>query len=84
MVVAIAAVWFAGLYQDWLSGADALLLGVGVALAAPVGDLFESLIKRDAGTKDTGPVRRPRRRAGPPRRRAFSMPIAYYVWHALT
>ena len=31
-----------------------LLLGVAVALAAPVGDLFESLIKRDVGTKDTG------------------------------
>ena len=45
--------------------------GVAVAIAAPLGDLFESLIKRDVGTKDTGaPVRRPRRRAGPPRRRA--------------
>ena len=41
------------------------------AIAAPIGDLFESLIKRDAGTKDTGDaVRRPRRRAGPARRRA--------------
>lgn len=53
-VTAIAAVWFAGLYQDWFSGLDALLLGVAVALAAPVGDLFESFIKRDVGTKDTG------------------------------
>ena len=25
-----------------------------VAIAAPVGDLFESLLKRDLGTKDTG------------------------------
>ena len=48
------AVWFAGLYQDWLKGVDALLLGVLVALAAPVGDLFESLIKRDLEVKDTG------------------------------
>jgi phosphatidate cytidylyltransferase len=54
IVVAVAAVWFAGLYQDWLSGTDALLLGLAVALAAPVGDLFESYLKRDAGTKDTG------------------------------
>jgi phosphatidate cytidylyltransferase len=54
MVTAIAATWFAGLYQDWLKGGEALLLGLGIALAAPVGDLFESLIKRDAGTKDTG------------------------------
>ena len=43
------------------------------ALAAPLGDLFESQIKRDSGVKDTGhAVRRPRRRAGPPRRRASS------------
>jgi len=54
MVVAVAAVWFAGLYQDWLSGTDAALLGLGVAIAAPLGDLFESYLKRDAGTKDTG------------------------------
>lgn len=53
-VVAVAAVWFAGLYQDWLSGAEALLLGLVVAVAAPVGDLFESYLKRDAGAKDTG------------------------------
>ncbi|MEA2273263.1 MAG: phosphatidate cytidylyltransferase [Solirubrobacteraceae bacterium] len=54
ILTAVVAVWFAGLYQDWLSGANALLLGVGIALAAPVGDLFESYVKRDAGTKDTG------------------------------
>jgi phosphatidate cytidylyltransferase len=54
IVTAVAAVWFAGLYQDWLSGGDALLLGLAVALAAPVGDLFESYLKRDAGMKDTG------------------------------
>jgi phosphatidate cytidylyltransferase len=48
------AFWFAGLYQDWLAGVDALLMGVVVAIAAPVGDLFESLIKRDLEVKDTG------------------------------
>jgi len=48
------AFWFAGLYQDWLSGKDALVIGAFVALAAPVGDLFESLVKRDLGLKDTG------------------------------
>jgi phosphatidate cytidylyltransferase len=46
--------WFAGLYQDWLSGVDALLIGAAVAAAAPIGDLFESMLKRDLGTKDTG------------------------------
>jgi phosphatidate cytidylyltransferase len=46
--------WFAGLYQDWLSGVDALIIGAAVAAVAPVGDLFESMLKRDLGTKDTG------------------------------
>jgi phosphatidate cytidylyltransferase len=48
------AFWFAGLYQDWLTGPDALLIGALVALMAPVGDLFESMIKRDLAVKDTG------------------------------
>ena len=46
--------WIAGLYQDWLTGADALLMGAVVAAVAPMGDLFESMIKRDLGVKDTG------------------------------
>ncbi len=46
--------WFAGLYQDWLSGTDALIIGAAVAAVAPIGDLFESMLKRDLGTKDTG------------------------------
>lgn len=54
IVTAVVAVWFAGLYQDWFSGTDALLLGLAVAVAAPLGDLFESFLKRDAGTKDAG------------------------------
>jgi len=54
MLTAVVATWFAGLYQDWLPGWSALLLGVGVALTAPLGDLFESLVKRDAHAKDTG------------------------------
>jgi phosphatidate cytidylyltransferase len=54
MGTAILATWLAGTYQDWLSGTDALVLGLGVALAAPAGDLFESFVKREAGTKDSG------------------------------
>jgi phosphatidate cytidylyltransferase len=46
--------WFAGLYQDWLPGLDALAMGICIALLAPVGDLFESMIKRDLQIKDTG------------------------------
>jgi phosphatidate cytidylyltransferase len=49
-----AGFWFAGLYQDWLSGAEALAIGACVAVAAPFGDLFESMVKRDLGVKDAG------------------------------
>jgi phosphatidate cytidylyltransferase len=48
--------WFAGLYQDWLPGIDALIMGMCIALVAPMGDLFESMIKRDLNIKDTGNV----------------------------
>jgi phosphatidate cytidylyltransferase len=48
--------WFAGLYQDWLSGIDALIMGMAVAALAPMGDLFESMIKRDLDVKDSGNV----------------------------
>ena len=54
IVGATAAFWFAGLYQDWLTGPHALLMGFLLALAAPVGDLFESAIKRDLEVKDAG------------------------------
>jgi phosphatidate cytidylyltransferase len=49
------AFWaFAFAYQDWFPGGKAVLIGFCVALAAPLGDLFESLIKRDLQVKDTG------------------------------
>jgi phosphatidate cytidylyltransferase len=51
---ATLAVWCAGLYQDWIGGVDSLLLGLVVGVLAPLGDLFESKVKRDAGTKDAG------------------------------
>lgn len=85
MVAAVAAVWFAGLYEDWLSGTDALILGAGIAVAAPVGDLFESYLKRDAGTKDTGRVFGAHGGALD-RLDAlfFTLVTAYYVWRALS
>jgi len=54
MVFAIIGVWIAGRYQEWLPGTHALVLGLGVALFAPMGDLFESFVKREADTKDSG------------------------------
>ena len=54
VVGATVAFWCAGLYQDWLTGWDALLIGFLVGITAPLGDLFESLVKRDLEVKDTG------------------------------
>jgi len=49
------AFWlFMWAYHDWIPGGQALLIGFCVALAAPFGDLFESLLKRDLEVKDTG------------------------------
>jgi phosphatidate cytidylyltransferase len=54
MACTVLSVWFAGSYQDWLPGAHALVLGLAIAVFAPIGDLFESFVKRQAGAKDTG------------------------------
>ena len=48
------AFWFAGLYQDWFTGIDALAMGAAVAAIAAIGDLFASMVKRDWDIKDTG------------------------------
>jgi phosphatidate cytidylyltransferase len=53
-LIGTMAFWFAGLYQDWLSGVDALIMGAAVAAIAPIGDLFASMVKRDLGKKDSG------------------------------
>jgi phosphatidate cytidylyltransferase len=55
LVVGTAACWaFATATQAWISGAEALALGLAAAIAAPVGDLLESAVKRRAGVKDSG------------------------------
>lgn len=40
--------------EEVLNGWEALCIGLAVAFATPVGDLFESLVKRAAGVKDSG------------------------------
>ncbi len=48
---------FVALYkQHFLSIEHSIELGVVIAVAAPLGDLFESLLKRDAGVKDSGRI----------------------------
>jgi phosphatidate cytidylyltransferase len=54
ILVCTGVVWWDGLANEWMGGSKGAILGIAVALAAPVGDLFESYLKRDAGTKDTG------------------------------
>ncbi|MFY9487270.1 MAG: phosphatidate cytidylyltransferase [Solirubrobacterales bacterium] len=84
IVGATMTVWFAGLYQDWISGPNALLLGLAVAVAAPLGDLFESFIKRDFGVKDSG---RAFGAHGGAMDRAdavlFTIVVGYYVWFSM-
>jgi phosphatidate cytidylyltransferase len=84
-LAAIVTVLLAGLFQEnWLTQGHALLLGATVAVFAPLGDLFESVIKRDAGAKDTGNVFGPH---GGVLDRAdaalFTMSAAYFVWLAV-
>jgi phosphatidate cytidylyltransferase len=84
MLVAIVSVFLAGLFQAWLTQTDALYLGLAIALLGPIGDLFESAIKRDAGTKDAGRLFGPH---GGVLDRAdaalFTIVAGYYVWYAL-
>jgi phosphatidate cytidylyltransferase len=54
ILVGALAVWWYGLSSEWMGGVKGILLGLGVGVLAPLGDLFESKVKRDAGTKDAG------------------------------
>ncbi len=84
IVVATLAGWFVGLYQDWLTGPEALMLGAAVALAAPLGDLFESFVKREAATKDSGTIFGAHGGALDRLDAAlFSIVAGYYVWQAI-
>ena len=84
MLLAVIAVFLAGLYQTWLTQGHALLLGVAVAALAPLGDLFESLVKRDAGVKDSGSVFGPHGGALDRLDGAlFAVVVGYYIWLAV-
>ncbi|HEY4827645.1 MAG TPA: phosphatidate cytidylyltransferase [Solirubrobacteraceae bacterium] len=81
ILAAVIAVFIAGLYQTWLTQGQALLLGLAVALLGPLGDLFESLVKRDAGAKDAGTLFGPH--GGILDRidsALFTVVVGYYIW----
>lgn len=80
---AILVGWIAGLYEDWLTNGQALLLAAGVAVIAPIGDLFESFLKRGASIKDSGGMFGAH--GGVLDRLdavMFSMVVGYYIWTA--
>jgi phosphatidate cytidylyltransferase len=84
VVVATAIVWYVGLTNPWMGGTKGAVLGISIALAAPLGDLFESYLKRDAGTKDTGTLFGAH--GGALDRLdavMFTVVTTYYVWLAL-
>ncbi len=82
-LAAILAVFVAGGFQTWMTQGNALLLGIAVAVFGPIGDLFESLVKRDSGVKDAGTLFGPH---GGVLDRAdaamFTLVAGYYVWFA--
>lgn len=53
-LAALAVPFFALYHQGFLDVPSSLVLGAVIAVAAPLGDLFESSIKRDLDVKDTG------------------------------
>jgi phosphatidate cytidylyltransferase len=87
IVLGTLVVWYtAQTYsgEHWISGTDGLLLGLAVVTAAPIGDLFESLIKRDMGTKDTGTLFGAHGGALDRVDAAlFALVAGYYVWLAV-
>lgn len=55
-IAAVLVAFFALYEQDVMSSWETLVFGGAIALSATAGDLFESAVKRDLGTKDSGRV----------------------------
>ena len=53
-LAAVGVSFFALYEQDVMTTGESLLLGLAIAIAATLGDLFESAVKRDLGVKDSG------------------------------
>jgi phosphatidate cytidylyltransferase len=53
-IAAILVPFFALYHQHFLTIGESIALGALLAIVAPLGDLFESAVKRDMNVKDTG------------------------------
>jgi phosphatidate cytidylyltransferase len=53
-IAGLVTAWISVYGEGWSSGWHAFALGGAIVGAATIGDLFESLLKRDLGAKDTG------------------------------
>ncbi len=53
-IAALLVPFFAFYKEGFLSVPESFALGGVIAVTAPIGDLFESALKRDVGVKDTG------------------------------
>jgi phosphatidate cytidylyltransferase len=53
-LAAVAVAFFALYDQDVVTTGESLVLGLVIGVAATLGDLFESAVKRDLGVKDSG------------------------------
>jgi phosphatidate cytidylyltransferase len=53
-IAGVAVTFFALYEQDVVTTGESLVLGLAIALAATLGDLFESAMKRDLAVKDSG------------------------------
>jgi phosphatidate cytidylyltransferase len=54
VLVSVGFVYFLGDHMPGMNWVHAVILGLLLGLAAVVGDLIESIFKREAGIKDSG------------------------------